>query len=655
MQNTETKTNNSVKSKLVAAIAMLLVATIMVVSSTYAWFTLSTKPEVTGISTAVGANGALEMLLSTKDAQDAWDYNDGTVSTEDWTVRNTYWGNLVNLENGYGTDKITLYPSTLNVADGVISDVPIMFPEYGSDGRVVDLSQGGSFGTYDGENFYADSNYGFRALGKASGLTARQQNFRVALSEITVKSSAALKAARNSLSENGNTLASIAIKKAMTPESDFTADEIAAVGDMIDGIETALANVEAAYLEVIYATIYSSESGLEDDVAIAAVAAAKDDVAKETSGVLGAKITAVIEAATKNGATFDTDKLPNYTKFTAAMTALTTAQTRYAEISAKSECTWTELSAALYPLVDIEVITINNYTPADVKENAGKIAADALGGKGINVVIPTDGGVFADIADYAGDYTVSITIDTAPLGVAIEGGVKANMKADSTLDTSIFAAAKTAINVNKPAGGNANEKPLTEFYGYVIDLAFRTNASQSNLLLQTTPADRIYGDNQNDETLGNGSTMTFATTAVSFTETQMLNLMDKLEVVFFSPDDGTILGYAKLDTANATGTAVDGLTANLLMLDENKNLITDPAQAVITQLSPGVEHRVSVLVYLNGENISNADVAAVAEDAKSMSGTLNLQFASSANLVPMEYADLHQVTETENDGGEAQG
>ena len=52
------------KKKLTAAVAMLLVSAIMVVSSTYAWFTLSTAPEVTGITTTVGANGNLEIALS---------------------------------------------------------------------------------------------------------------------------------------------------------------------------------------------------------------------------------------------------------------------------------------------------------------------------------------------------------------------------------------------------------------------------------------------------------------------------------------------------------------------------------------------------------------------------------------------------------------
>ncbi|MBQ8230766.1 MAG: hypothetical protein IJZ34_02365, partial [Lachnospiraceae bacterium] len=55
------KRQQDLKTKLMAAISMLLVSSLMMVTSTYAWFTLSTAPEVTGITTAVGANGNLEM------------------------------------------------------------------------------------------------------------------------------------------------------------------------------------------------------------------------------------------------------------------------------------------------------------------------------------------------------------------------------------------------------------------------------------------------------------------------------------------------------------------------------------------------------------------------------------------------------------------
>ncbi|MBR5187258.1 MAG: hypothetical protein IKW18_02195, partial [Clostridia bacterium] len=84
----------SIRSKLLAAIAMLLVASFMVVSSTYAWFTLSTAPEVTGITTQIGANGNLEIALNTTNTEPG-NYIGG--ATDNTVDRNTTWGNIVDL------------------------------------------------------------------------------------------------------------------------------------------------------------------------------------------------------------------------------------------------------------------------------------------------------------------------------------------------------------------------------------------------------------------------------------------------------------------------------------------------------------------------------------------------------------------------------
>lgn len=119
MTQAQSKSYGGVKKKLMGAVCMLLVASIMMVSSTYAWFTLSTAPEITGISTSVGANGNLEMALlngvENGTDTDADTYAEtariksgvGTSmanTTAGWTVQqaNLTWGNLVDLTTGYG-------------------------------------------------------------------------------------------------------------------------------------------------------------------------------------------------------------------------------------------------------------------------------------------------------------------------------------------------------------------------------------------------------------------------------------------------------------------------------------------------------------------------------------------------------------------------
>jgi hypothetical protein len=237
--------------------------------------------------------------------------------------------------------------------------------------------------------------------------------------------------------------------------------------------------------------------------------------------------------------------------------------------------------------------------------------------------------------------------------------------------------------------------PLTEFYGYIIDLAFRTNAANSNLLLQTAPKDRIYTNNTNEATMGHGSTMTFTKTDSDYTVEQMKALMGELRVVFFGTD-GTIYAKAKLNIAEAVTTGIEVTAALNLYVEatectyidgENNTqkvylydgkyytnntleteasipanvtptagetkievLITDQDKAVIKSLALNATERVSVLVYLDGTNIGNDDVAAKA--AQSMTGTMNLQFSSSAKLIPMDYADLHTPGKNAGEGTE---
>ena len=166
--NKAKKRQQTVKQKLVAAIAMLAVSAIMVVSSSYAWFTLSTAPEVTGIQTSVGANGNLEMAL-----------NAGTItsgvgdSTKSDVEKNVTWGNLVNLNDpAYGLDKIALLPSRLNLTDGKIGASPLATPTYGADGRVNDLVANTLNKSWVDGSGWTGAGSGVQAIGNASGMSS---------------------------------------------------------------------------------------------------------------------------------------------------------------------------------------------------------------------------------------------------------------------------------------------------------------------------------------------------------------------------------------------------------------------------------------------------------------------------------------------------
>lgn len=75
---------------------------------------------------------------------------------------------------------------------------------------------------------------------------------------------------------------------------------------------------------------------------------------------------------------------------------------------------------------------------------------------------------------------------------------------------------------------------------------------------------------------------------------------------------------------------------------------------VIMALEQDVATKLTALVYLDGSVVNNSTVAANA--AQSMTGTLNLQFSTDKELVPMEINDLMKETETTTTGtsGETQ-
>jgi hypothetical protein len=77
----------------------------------------------------------------------------------------------------------------------------------------------------------------------------------------------------------------------------------------------------------------------------------------------------------------------------------------------------------------------------------------------------------------------------------------------------------------------------------------------------------------------------------------------------------------------------------MYLVDASGNMITNQADAKIQALSQNAATAVSVLVYLDGTTMTNADVGF--DKSSSVTGTANFQFSSSATLVPMEYADLH--------------
>lgn len=139
------------KERVLAVALLLVMSAAMMTSATYAWLTISLRPELTGVNTTVAANGSLEIALATGDGKNApGESKVGDSSAAEGqtiTGANITWGNLVNLGDPmYGLDNLTLRPAQLNTAALLTS--PLYGALYGADGRITQLSSDFGYATW---------------------------------------------------------------------------------------------------------------------------------------------------------------------------------------------------------------------------------------------------------------------------------------------------------------------------------------------------------------------------------------------------------------------------------------------------------------------------------------------------------------------------
>ena len=249
---------------------------------------------------------------------------------------------------------------------------------------------------------------------------------------------------------------------------------------------------------------------------------------------------------------------------------------------------------------------------------------------------PPTGGVSVDEIEFIENgsnrhsYTVGISENLYTLSIRTE-------EADSpyllTTDLWTYTGNTKYISANQT---------LVDIYGYSIDLSFRTNAEDSDLLLQTDAIDRIYNDGeiQNETTMGSGSYMKFAILDSSYSTEMAKAYMSCLRVVFADTDTGYIYGYAALDM-NVAEVIDAEIKAPLRLYDQDTGLMMEGDNAqYLCHLEKNLEKNLTVYVYLDGAKTSQSVVSATGE--QSLSGVLNLQFCSSAALKPIELNDFRQ-------------
>jgi len=700
----------SVQKKLMAAVSMVLVAAIMVVASSYAWFTLSTAPEVTGISTSVGANGNLEIALRTGDLEGdkGIKYNDSAITFPD---ANTYWGNLIDLSHeSYHFDAISLAPARLNAtvdetnskietlsatiagttetvkvgdtydggtiktvtADSDPAKVQITYtkvvqsvyklktesylqvPTYGNDGRLSGLKTEGVInGTYvtDSNGFGAGgaNAYGVRAIGVSSNMTPEQMALLAAKQAVSNAIRDSKSAATRSLRDDSVKLADIFVKYYLSKNggsaATFTDGDVANINSAINNLEAIAVQLRSAVTEAIVAV--GVAQGVEVDPAT---------IEFETDA---------ITATTTDGS--DSVDWEELTALQAVLieanTAIDSMETKIEEAQAKAAAigtdrTWDKISAPLTVLLnvtDFKIISSVDGTAYTVEALMQQFNTNAVGVAQVLLSEPTVsivGGLYHNVALLSGNYSAptqmtvngkfgSINMDNQQVRVVMATSAE---EPTTTYDGGSVKGFYLPVVLNQlstvePTNSNGGNEVITDYYGYAVDLAFKTNAKGSSLLLQTDARNRVE---ESEITQGGGSYMQFASGNDDFELDQVATLMENIRVVFMN-DDGDIYGVAALDMTAKTTVQVDGVDYikaplylyNFTVDGSGKMTLNGKAASdAITDLTQNEAAAVTAVVYLDGDNVHNEDVAI---SGSSMTGTMNLQFASNAELDPMDY------------------
>ena len=603
------------RRKVFIVLMLVITSGIMTVAATYAWFILSTAPEVTGVTATVGANGSLEIaLLNNETGVDLGKITAAvgdSVSVAGIVRSNQTWGNVVDLsDTSYGLGTIILNPSVIHTtdADGRTLDTTAMLsvPKNGTDGRIKSVEANTIAAVYNDGAFVADNaGFGVKAIGSYGSIGSNRSGIlNSSKNAFTASSSSANSAAQGAIKSNGKVLVNVAMNGRT---GSYSVEQLTAVQNMAKDMRTCMANVLTAYKHSIIATA-AANAGISNG-----------DLDMIRSGVMSAQGNAMSSYASNfpsSVSAADINKVGNAIASAEVAIELTNnlLYTNYGTeneepVPTDTTYTFAQISSVLEKLIDVNALSADNV---DTDDFVLTVSSDSVGG------------VITDAADYIGSYTVSIGLMTLNVNTSKNNGAGVLKQIDlSGLTAPEMPTSQTTAN-----------STITNFYGYVIDLAFRTNVD-TDLKLQGPAIDRVYTDGAGG-TMGKGSTVLFTKSTENMNDTQIRSLLSAVRVVFFDPDNGEIYASAKLGTASIS----DQTASAELQLDNGD---------VLTGLRAAEPKKLSVLFYFDGTDLSNVSVI----NAKtSGTMTLNLQFASSVELVPMEDSDLKSATTADRYIGE---
>lgn len=658
------------KERLAAVALLLVVSTVMMISATFAWITLSRAPEVTGINTTISGNGNLEIALSDKDglAPDEFDVDESLTKGVNVTLSNLEWGNLINLSDpSYGIDNLALRPAQLNTANLLGS--PLWGAVYAEDGRITALDSNYAYAMFNGTEFKTSNEYGVRAIASytATISDSTQAKYKEMRDAVQAASSVVNQKYADVI-KNFDSLGTMISKYAQdkldksNPGTNL-APYLVDVLKVYNALDATMAAQKDAYVALANFQLYmhaNNTGGTYTPVTWADLEASHANY-NTTSA----------DAVSKNGAI----SLVNLSTFIEDLNLLETDISyleKYRDEYQNNSTAyyWASGGDAKYNinnmisrLIDYSNMTIDLNDDGTEKKVSSLGASDATALLGANnkerkayvyngILRRVEDNIIGPSYRLNGNAQCTIRV-TYVLTITVKGKAYTKASGPSTFESSFEKAKGTDLV--------AADQVAEDTYGMAVDLWVRTNAESTCLTLEgATAADengniirydganRIWGRVPSTDTIyttestsqGGGSCyIYYADTPEDMARS--LDLLDSMKVAFVS-QGGTLLATAEMDTVNYC--AVNGRVTVPLVLDTNTkttytykdSMNQEVVGKAITTLTYDAAERITAIIYLDGTRLTNDNVLAASE----IQGQLNIQFGSSKDLQTIGSNDL---------------
>lgn len=528
------------RERVIAVALLLAMSTSMLSSASFAWLTISRRPEVTNISTNIAANGNLEVALATGDGSEApgesKEGDSAAAKGQSVAAANITWGNLINLADpSYGLKNLTLRPAELNKGD--LNNAPLNAAVYKTDGRVSGLSNNFAYTSWiepeveGAEGYFGEATgLGVRGISsvkrQVTAFTETAESYRLIAG--TANSEAANLYAGITTAENGRWMEVLAkmmgvhMSASLNTATQYTDAEVSRAdlndlinmyGAFIDAYEKeaeALAGMINWQLYLVHGgntnaytpwtadMIYTASTVTEADLKAGGQYAGLEGVA---AGDL------VVESITGTDGKVRTVMVGKIATFQTDHNMLTSSKSKMEHIRDNTQRRWTSdgLKTIINQLVNIDQCYVQKGSEspvlvADLMETfsstSGKLQALGWMNKQIKAIVTngvlynfdqlTGAGIVVEKADGSGGLQITAT---APVGgSAIDANLYATIVTSATTPCDFTLATNTErkkeLDTGASTDSDAGEMTAQDTYGLAIDLWVRTNAENTYLTLE---------------------------------------------------------------------------------------------------------------------------------------------------------------------------